>query len=58
MKCIKYAVYTALALAIPAKSFANPVSFQDGYGVMASTMPQWSDFEFNYSLTLIAQRSV
>lgn len=51
MKFIKYAVYTALALAIPAKSFANPVSFKDGYGVMASTMPQWSDFEFNYSYT-------
>lgn len=51
MKFLQYAAYAALALAVPAKSFANPVSFKDGYGVMASTMPQWSDFEFNYSYT-------
>ena len=51
MRLFKLAALAVLALGIPKLSLANPVSFKDGYGVMASSMPQWSDFEFNYSYT-------
>ncbi len=35
----------------PEKSFANPVSFKDGWGIMPAYTPDWSDFEVNYSFT-------
>ena len=35
----------------PDNSFANPVSFKDGWGIMPVYTPDWSDLEVNYSLT-------
>ena len=51
MKKFKFVLLVALLLCVPERSFANPVSFKDGYGVMGSYMPQWSEAEFNYSYT-------
>lgn len=36
---------------VPGNSFANPVSFKDGCGIMPAYTPDWSDLEINYSLT-------
>jgi hypothetical protein len=41
----------ALSAAVPNATFANPVSFKDGWGIMPTYAPDWSDLDFNYSLT-------
>lgn len=51
---IKYCAYLIAALlyiSMPKNSFANPVSFKDGWGIMPATAPDWSDLVVNYSFT-------
>jgi len=41
----------AFYLANVTTAYANPVSFKDGYGVMPTVTPDWSDVQLNYSVT-------
>ena len=50
MRFLKY-LALAGALTLPIKAFANPVSFKDGWGIMPSYAPDWSDLQINYSLS-------
>lgn len=40
-----------LLLLLPSPTFANPVSFKDGWGIMPTFTPDWSDLQLNYSLS-------
>ena len=40
-----------IGAALTQSAFANPVSFKDGWGVMPTFTPDWSDVQFNYSIT-------
>lgn len=51
MKRFLFTAMLFILMGIPAKSFANPVSFKDGWGIMPAYTPDWSDLEVNYSLT-------
>ncbi len=46
---LSFALFAVLLAALPAR--ANPVSFKDGYGVMPTVTPDWSDLQLNYSVT-------
>lgn len=51
MKRFLFIAMLFILMGIPAMSFANPVSFKDGWGIMPAYTPDWSDLEINYSLT-------
>lgn len=52
---INFVVFASLCLSLESfvvqKSYANPVSFKDGWGIMPSFGVDWSDLDINYSLT-------
>ena len=43
-------IFIAALIALPLSVSANPVSFKDGYGIMPTYTPDWSDYKINYSL--------
>ena len=50
-KTVQFIILNFLFLTlIPRFALANPVSFKDGWGVMPSYTPEWSDLDLNYSL--------
>ena len=51
MSQVKCLFFILIVIAIPSISFANPVSFKDGWGLMPTYTPDWSDLDINYSLT-------